>query len=64
MFSARTRLGESSAAADTGDVPLTKHRGAVNSVFPVSVSFPITKFSTAGVDGRVITWSVADAADL
>jgi actin related protein 2/3 complex subunit 1A/1B len=41
----------------------TRHKNTINSIQPVTVQGgKVTKFSTSGLDGRILYWNTADCA--
>jgi len=58
MFVSKTRTGEAASATAEG-VP-TVHQGSITLVAACSPSYPITCFSTAGVDGILAIWNLPE----
>ena len=65
LFAGRVAKGSDAGAGGAKkDAPWTKHHGAIMDIRPVSTTpgagwGPCTSFSTAGIDGRVVTWDFA-----
>jgi len=70
MFAARVTKGVSSpggageAAGDSGD--WRKHQGAITCIQAMARTpgGDVSKFSTSGVDGRLVIWNVAEMRHL
>jgi actin related protein 2/3 complex subunit 1A/1B len=70
MFAARVTKGVTSpggvgeAAGDSGD--WRKHQGAITCIQAMARSpcGDVSKFSTSGVDGRLVIWNVAEMRHL
>ena len=66
-FSSRVSKGESAADSSSAASALwTKHQGAITCLQAMAraPSGAVTSFSTSGLDGRVVVWTLADLRHL
>jgi hypothetical protein len=72
MFASRVNKGESSSSTDgaasggAGSTSWTKHQGCINGIQAMAKNAKgqVTKFSTCGLDGKVVVWNVEELKHL
>lgn len=60
-FDAQTRRGENPENVEPSRAPNTHHRNCITSIIPMTRTEDgiVTKFSTSGLDGRVVLWDAS-----